>query len=75
VPLLVKTGFALVVAGLAIDLVYHATEGVHDPLHAEGLGLVGHLVTLAGMVVTMLAVFQAGWRNRRRDDRPVERRG
>jgi len=56
----VELGFALIAAGALIDTAYHLWWS-GDERHA-GVGLFGHLVTLAGMVVTMAAVAAAGLR-------------
>lgn len=52
------TGVALVLAGFGVDAGYHLWWSGSPGL--DGIGLVGHLVTLAGMVLTMLAVVAAG---------------
>jgi hypothetical protein len=56
----VELGAALIVAGALIDTAYHLWWS-GDDRHA-GVGLLGHLVTLAGMVVTMAAVMATGLR-------------
>jgi hypothetical protein len=57
----VHLGFALIAAGVLVDVVYHVLWNGDDG-HA-GVGLLGHVVTLAGMVVTMAGVAAAGLRS------------
>jgi hypothetical protein len=57
-PVLVRVGFLIVVAGGVIDFGYHlllsgAGGGV------DRVGYAGHLVTLVGMVVSLVGVFRA----------------
>jgi hypothetical protein len=56
-PPLVRVGFLIVVAGGVIDVGYHlllsgAGGGV------DRVGYAGHLVTLVGMVVSLVGVFR-----------------
>ena len=53
-------GFGLIVAGAVIDAVYHGWWSGRSDL--DRLGLAGHLVTLAGMLLVMAAVIGAGLR-------------
>lgn len=61
-PPLVRIGFVIVLLGGVIDTTYHLAP------HRTGLmawaGLAGHLVTLAGMVVAVVAVVGVGLRHR-----------
>ena len=51
--LLVGSGLILLALGAPLDIGHHAGA---PGLTAEALGAAGHLVTLAGMVVTTMAV-------------------
>jgi hypothetical protein len=55
-------GFGLIVAGAVVDAVYHAWWSGRSDL--DRIGLLGHLVTLAGMVLVMVTVIGAGLRRR-----------
>jgi len=57
-------GFGLIVAGALVDAAYHLWWS-GDERHA-GIGLLGHVITLAGMVVTVAAVVGAGLRSSHR---------
>jgi hypothetical protein len=53
-------GLLLILAGAAVDTGYHIWWSRQSQL--RDVGLAGHLVTLAGMVVTMVGVFAVGLR-------------
>jgi hypothetical protein len=55
-----RLGFALIAVGALVDTAYHVLWAGDDQ-HA-GVGLLGHLITLAGMVVTIAAVVAMGLR-------------
>lgn len=55
-----RLGFALIAAGALVDTAYHVWWA-GDDRHA-GVGLLGHLITLAGMVVAIAAVVVTGLR-------------
>ena len=55
-----RLGFALIIVGALVDTAYHLWWAADDR-HA-GVGLVGHLITLAGMVVTITGVVAMGLR-------------
>jgi len=57
----VDLGFVLIAAGVLVDVAYHLWWS-GDEQHAR-LGLLGHTVTLVGMVVTMAGVVAAGLRS------------
>ena len=59
----VSLGLLLVLAGAAVDTGYHLWWS--GEVRFAAVGLAGHLVTLAGMVVTMLGVLAVGFRHRR----------
>ena len=61
-PAVVRRGFALVVAGAVVDTVYHVMPR-QSGLAAWG-GLVGHLITLAGMVIVMAGIVGVALTNR-----------
>ena len=53
-------GYALIAVGALVDTAYHVWWAADDR-HA-GVGLLGHLITLAGMVITIAAVVAMGLR-------------
>jgi hypothetical protein len=61
-PPLVMVGFLVVLLGAVVDTTYHLAS------HRTGLmawaGVGGHLVTMAGMVITLVGVAAVGLRNR-----------
>jgi hypothetical protein len=61
-PRLTRGGFVLVVAGGLMDTAYHLTPAGRGVL--EWTGLIGHLVTLLGMLIAMAGVLTVGLRNR-----------
>jgi uncharacterized membrane protein YidH (DUF202 family) len=62
----VRIGLILLAAGATLDIIVHASSTER----LSSAGLPAHLVTLAGMVLTLLGVLQAAIarRNRRRVD-------
>jgi hypothetical protein len=56
-----RIGLALIVTGVAIDLLA-ASSGAGQPLHHAGPGHVGHLVAMAGMTTTLAGVVMDGAR-------------
>lgn len=54
-------GVVLITVGTLIDVAYHLWWSADEQRAA--VGLVGHLVTLAGMVTTMVAVAATGLRS------------
>jgi hypothetical protein len=74
-PPLVRIGVSLVVAGLVVDVAYHtavARPSVAAP--CCGPGFVGHVLTLAGMLVSIAGAVVTGVRLRSRLRQPQERR-
>ena len=61
-PPLVRAGFTIVLLGGVVDTTYHLAPYRTGPL--AWAGLVGHLVTLAGMVVAVAGVVGVGLRHR-----------
>lgn len=61
-PAVVRRGFAVVVAGAVVDTVYHVMPRQSGP--AAWGGLVGHLITLVGMVTVMVGVVGVALKNR-----------
>jgi hypothetical protein len=57
----VELGFALIAVGALIDVAYHLWWSGDD--RRGGLGLLGHVVTLAGMVIAMAGVVATGLRS------------
>ena len=56
-----ELGLALIAVGALIDGAYHVWWS--SDARRAGLGLLGHVVTLVGMVVTMVVVVTAGLRS------------
>ena len=61
-PPLVLAGFVIVLVGAVVDTTYHLAPHRAGPMAWAGLG--GHLVTMAGMVVTLVGVAAVGLRHR-----------
>ena len=61
ISLLSRIGLALIVTGVAVDLLA-AVIGPGHPSHHAGSGHVGHLVALAGMTTTLAGVVIDGAR-------------
>jgi hypothetical protein len=61
-PQLTRSGFVLLVTGGLMDTAYHLTPAGRGFL--EWTGLIGHLVTLFGMLIAMAGVLTVGLRNR-----------
>jgi hypothetical protein len=74
-PPTVRVGVVLIVAGLVVDVAYHAAAS-HPTVAAPccGPGFVGHILTLAGMVVASAGAVAMGFRHRSRLRKPQERR-
>jgi hypothetical protein len=64
-PSLVRFGFVVVVAGGVIDLGYHLLLAGSGG-GVDRVGYAGHLVTLAGMLVSMVGVFRTAVHPERR---------
>ncbi len=58
-PFLMKAGLIVTAGGFAIDLLYHLSTGTHGSLQTPccGPGFIGHVITLAGMVITFAGIF------------------
>jgi hypothetical protein len=61
-PVILRWGAAITVLGLGIDIVVHAIPGAANGPAAA----LGHLVTLAGMAVCLIAVMGMGVRGSNR---------
>ncbi len=61
-PPLVAVGFVVVLLGAVVDTTYHLASDRTGLMAWAGVG--GHLVTMAGMVITLAGVAAAGIRNR-----------
>ena len=64
---ILSIGLLLILAGAAVDTGYHIWW-IKESRFGD-VGLAGHLVTLAGMVVTMVGVLARGLRRPRPSDR------
>ena len=62
-PRLMRVGLVLATVGAAIDVGYHFASGVPGMGHSS-TAMTGHLVTLIGMVVTMLGLIGAALKRR-----------
>jgi hypothetical protein len=61
-----RLGFAVAGVGVLMDVVHHAfTHDLHA-LEALNIGVIGHVVTLAGMVLAMSGVIRGAVASRRR---------
>jgi hypothetical protein len=64
-----QVGLGLAALGAAIDIGYHL--GTDTPGMGHGsVAFIGHLTTLAGMVVTMLGLFGAAFKRRPLEAQP-----
>ena len=61
-PAVVRRGFAVLLTGGVVDTVYHVMPRQSGP--AAWGGLVGHLITLVGMVIVMAGLFGVAFKNR-----------
>jgi hypothetical protein len=61
-PPLVRLGFIVVLLGAVVDTTYHLAPHPTGLMAWAGLG--GHLVTMAGMVITLAGVAAVGFRHR-----------
>ena len=57
-PVMMRVGLVLAGLGGLIDIGYHLGQGTPGVGH-DTVAFIGHLVTLVGMVVTMLGLFGA----------------
>ena len=62
-PRLMRAGLGLAVAGGAIDVIYHLAAGPAGAGHGP-VAFTGHVVTLAGMVITMLGLLSVALKRR-----------
>lgn len=71
---MLRTGWALLLAGGAGDLLLHGPAHEWEPLHTPfgSVGHVAHLITFAGMVLMLLGLFTEALR--RRASLPEERK-
>ena len=67
-PALMRAGFGLMLLGAVVDIGYHVVTDTPGMGHGS-VAFIGHTVTLAGMVVTMLGLIGAALKRR-----PVEAR-
>ncbi len=65
-PLLMRAGLGLALLGAVIDIGYHLAIDASGRGHGP-IAFIGHTVTLAGMVITMLGLIGTALRHR-----PVE---
>lgn len=62
-PRLMRAGLFLAALGAVVDIAYHL--GTEAPGMGHGpVAFAGHLITLTGMVVTMLGLFGAAFKRR-----------
>jgi hypothetical protein len=65
-------GLGLAVLGAAIDIGYHVGTGTSGMGHGS-IAFLGHTVTLAGMVVTMIGLAGAALNRRPLEATPIEK--
>ncbi len=66
-PLVMRIGLIIVVFGGALDVVFHASPSSWTPAVTMILGSEGywaHIVTLIGMIITLVGMLLAAYRNR-----------
>ena len=66
IPAATRFGLALAWCGVIADLVHHVVAPVVHAGQNPHIGSVGHVLTLAGMVVALLGVMHAAVGSRRR---------
>lgn len=69
-PRMMRAGLALAVLSAAIDLAYHFISESPGAGHGPVV-FTGHLVTLVGVVVTLIGLFGAALRRRPRETKPT----
>lgn len=71
-PLLMRAGLGLAVLGAIVDIGYHL--GTDTPGMGHGsVAFIGHTVTLAGMLVTMLGLIGAALKRRPLEAKPTQK--
>ena len=74
-PTISRAGVLAIALGLLLDVTYHAGAGTASiEVPCCGVGFVGHLVTLAGMVLVIAGVVALAFRHEGRPEEPDERR-
>jgi hypothetical protein len=65
IPAVSKLGFAVIVLGLAADIVVHLTPGAsHDHAGANASELSAHFIVFVGMAIVLVGVIADGVRSR-----------
>ena len=62
-------GLILAALGAVIDIAYHLGTGAPGMGHGP-VAFTGHIVTLVGMVITMVGLFGAAWKRRPLEAKP-----
>ena len=71
-PLLMRAGLGLAVIGAAVDIGYHLSTDAPGMGHGS-IAFIGHTVTLAGMVVTMIGLVGAALKRRPVEAKPAKK--
>lgn len=73
-PRTMQTGLGIALAGGIVDVLYHSAGDVSGAGHGP-VALTGHLVTLAGMALTLLGLAGAARSRRGAEARPATTKG
>ena len=71
-PLLMRAGLGLAVLGALVDIGHHLATDAPGIGHGS-VAFIGHTVTLAGMVATMLGLIGAALRRRPDEAQPIRK--
>ncbi len=71
-PLLMRAGLGLVAVGALVDIGYHVWTDAPGMGHGS-IAFIGHTVTLAGMVVTMIGLVGAALKRRPAQAKPIKK--
>jgi hypothetical protein len=71
-PLLMRAGLGLALLGAVVDIGYHFATDASGMGHGS-IAFIGHTVTLAGMVVTMLGLLGAALKRRPVEAKPRQK--
>ena len=71
-PLLMRAGLGLALLGAVIDFGYHLATDAPGMGHGS-IAFIGHTVTLAGMVITMLGLIGAAFKRRPVEAKPTKK--
>jgi hypothetical protein len=66
VPLIGRVGLGVATVGVAADVIHHVFTHDAGVTRVVDIGLLGHVLTLAGMVLALVGVIRAAADSRRR---------